>query len=139
MDITKKYVDENYSPVRIGDKKYTRVFIYDPRDYPEYSAVEYLQEVIDFAREHGKLESLISAFDSWEHHYAEDRDLCVLLTKDFAPYSFSFVLGDWHQDVLNTWFNGGLIFHGSIDNYGSGQAPTLAVTLNPTDGWSVHT
>lgn len=37
------------------------------------------------------------------------------------------------------WFNGGLLYHGNHDGFGSGEAPTLAVTLNPTDGWSIHT
>jgi hypothetical protein len=35
--------------------------------------------------------------------------------------------------------NGGLLYHGSHDGFGSGSGPTFAVTLSPTDGWSVHT
>ena len=38
-----------------------------------------------------------------------------------------------------TWFNGGLIFHGAHDGHGSGAAPTFAVSLTPTTGWSIHT
>jgi hypothetical protein len=37
------------------------------------------------------------------------------------------------------WFNGGLLYHGAIDGFGSGAAPVFAVTLTPTDGWSIHT
>ena len=64
----------------------------------------------------------------------------VRLFKDFAPYSFGFVIesksdsGDW-----STWFHGGLLFHGSHDGNGSGAAPTFAVTLTPVVGWVVHT
>jgi Domain of unknown function (DUF4120) len=62
------------------------------------------------------------------------------LFKDGAPYSFGFVIeaqdanGDW-----TTWFNGGLLFHGPHDGHGSGSAPTFAVSLTPTTGWSIHT
>lgn len=35
--------------------------------------------------------------------------------------------------------NGGIIFHGSHDGFGSGSAPTFSVCINPTNGWSVHT
>jgi hypothetical protein len=64
----------------------------------------------------------------------------VRLFKDFAPYSFGFVIeaknaqGEW-----STWFHGGLLFHGAHDGNGSGAAPTLAVTLGPSVGWVIHT
>lgn len=65
----------------------------------------------------------------------------VRLFKDFAPYSFGFVIeskddkGEW-----STWFHGGLLFHGPHDGNGSGAAPTLAVCLTPVEqGWAVHT
>jgi len=64
----------------------------------------------------------------------------VRLFKDFAPYSFGFVIearnaqGEW-----STWFHGGLLFHGAHDGNGNGSAPTLAVTLSPVTGWSIHT
>ena len=38
-----------------------------------------------------------------------------------------------------TILSGGLIFHGSHDGFGSGSAPTFAVTLERCDGWSIHT
>lgn len=44
-----------------------------------------------------------------------------------------------HQTVYERWFNGGLIFHGNHDGFGNGSAPSFAVTLNPTNGWSIHT
>ena len=64
----------------------------------------------------------------------------VRLFRDFAPYSFAFVIeaknaqGEW-----TTWFHGGLLLHGAHDGNGSGSAPTLAVTLSPVTGWSIHT
>lgn len=35
--------------------------------------------------------------------------------------------------------NGGLLYHGPHDAYGSGSGPTFAVTLNAVHGWSIHT
>jgi Domain of unknown function (DUF4120) len=62
------------------------------------------------------------------------------LYKDGAPYSFGFVIeaedanGEW-----TAWFHGGLLYHGPHDGHGSGSAPTFAVSLTPTTGWSIHT
>jgi hypothetical protein len=64
----------------------------------------------------------------------------VRLAPDFAPFSFFFVIekrndaGQWR-----TLFNGGVVYHGPRDGNGSGSAPTFAVTLEPTVGWSIHT
>ena len=54
---------------------------------------------------------------------------------DFAPYSFYFVRAD--GEVFRG--NGGVIFHGKHDNGGDGSAPTYSVSINPTNGWSIHT
>ncbi len=75
--------------------------------------------------------------------YAEDGDrgkTCCRLYHDFAPHSFGFLMavrarGGAYED----WFSGALIFHGPHDGGGSGSAPTLAVCLQPTVGWTVHT
>jgi hypothetical protein len=85
-----------------------------------------------------------------------DHTFCVLFP-DFAPLSFGFVMyvkakaghgikpKEWialeHPELVGytAWFNGGLIFHGSHDGFGSGAAPTFSVTLTKTSGWSVHT
>lgn len=64
----------------------------------------------------------------------------VRLFKDFAPYSFGFVIerkgphGEFHHLLA-----GGLLFHGPADGYGSGDGPTYAVSLTPVHGWSTHT
>lgn len=54
---------------------------------------------------------------------------------DFAPLSFYFVRkykGEYSS-------NGGIMFHGKHDGYGSGSAPTFSVSLTPVDGWEIHT
>jgi hypothetical protein len=61
------------------------------------------------------------------------------LFRDFAPYSFSFVIEVKRDEDWRLLFNGGLIFHGAHDGCGSGAAPTYAVTLTPTSGWAIHT
>ena len=55
---------------------------------------------------------------------------------DFAPLSFSFK-SRYSQGGGVT--NGGIIFHGPHDGYGSGAAPSFSVCLNPTFGWAIHT
>lgn len=57
----------------------------------------------------------------------------VELYKDFAPYSFTFVVFENGKRYIE----GGLIYHG-FDG-GSGSAPSYSVTLTPTTGWSIHT
>lgn len=50
--------------------------------------------------------------------------------KDFAPMSFGWSAGS---------LVGGCIYHGAHDNGGDGGMPTLAVQVNPSFGWSLHT
>ena len=64
----------------------------------------------------------------------------VRLFRDFAPYSFGFVIEQ--KTATDEWarlFEGGLLYHGPHDGNGSGAGPTFAVTLAPTLGWSIHT
>ena len=106
---------------------------------------KHFDEVVDFAKTNNLYESdhngALKARLDYLENYGGDPNACrARLFKDLAPYSFYFVLekkngrGEWAQ-----WFNGGLIFHGSHDGHGSGSAPTFAVTLTPTTGWSIHT
>src|SRR5262249_9289932 len=63
---------------------------------------------------------------------------CVCeLYKDFAPFSFYFVL----KRNGKTLFNGGVIFHGRHDGGGNGSAPTFSVSLSSERGerWEIHT
>lgn len=60
----------------------------------------------------------------------------VRIGLDFAPLSFGFAV---IRPDGSAWICGGLIFHGSHDGGGNGGAPTYAVCVTPTDGWSIHT
>lgn len=63
-------------------------------------------------------------------------DATIYICTDFDELSFYFyeVRGDGSQGL-----NGGIIFHGKRDGFGSGQGPTFSVCLEPTDGYSIHT
>jgi hypothetical protein len=111
---------------------------------------QYFDEVVTFAKkidlydknkDNAALESRLNYLGTYGGKDGDGADKTrVRLFRDFAPYSFSFVIeskdttGTW-----STWFNGGLIYHGPHDGNGSGSAPTFAVTLSPTLGWSIHT
>jgi hypothetical protein len=112
---------------------------------------EYLQEVRAMADKIGKRESLEKALDYLDTYACRvdgpdgktvldrTRTRCLLF-KDFAPLSFEFLIQRRQPDgSYADWFNGGCIFHGKIDGYGSGSAPTFSVCLAPTDGWEIHT
>ena len=60
----------------------------------------------------------------------------ILIYSDPAPYSFYFVKEDKYKGYLG---DGGIIFHGNHDDYGSGSAPTFSVTMEPVKGWRIHT
>lgn len=55
---------------------------------------------------------------------------------DFAPLSFGFCVVRGNGSA---WINGGVLFHGAHDGYGSGSAPTFAVSVGGADGWQIHT
>jgi hypothetical protein len=127
-----------------------------PGEEPSMLIIEnqaHFDEVIAFAKKNGKYEPAASEegnsylknrLDYLENYGGKDADgesrMRVRLLKDFAPYSFGFVIegrGDdgQYQHVLT----GGLLFHGPVDGYGSGAGPTFSVTLTPVDGWQIHT
>lgn len=60
----------------------------------------------------------------------------VRIGLDFAPLSFGFAV---IRSDGSAWICGGLIYHGSHDRGGDGGAPTYAVSLQPSEGWSLHT
>lgn len=103
---------------------------------------EHYDKVVDFAKSTGRMENLQKQLDylnTYADHENEGLTRCIL-SYDFAPYSFSFLMTRKNKDgEYRPWFNGGLIFHGSHDGGGSGSAPTYSVCLSPTDGWSIHT
>ena len=66
------------------------------------------------------------------------QNLCELYPD--RPNGFGFLLKRRTESgEYRTLFNGGLLYHGAIDGFGSGAFPVAAVTLTPTDGWSIHT
>lgn len=64
------------------------------------------------------------------------KDATISISNDYDNMSFFF--RETYADG-RTGLCGGILFHGPRDGYGSGGGPTFAVTLNPTDGYSIHT
>ena len=92
-----------------------------------------LVEAIQFARNRGD-QSLIQCLKRLKRVDKNSGSETRIYT-DFAPYSLYFVR------ERNGQFsgNGGIIFHGRHDNGGDGSEPTFSVSINPTNGWSIHT
>jgi hypothetical protein len=102
---------------------------------------EYFEQVKEFAlrtEQLKQLEEQLGYLGKYADHNNDGLTKCLLF-RDFAPFSFEFVMQKKVNGQFTNWFNGGLIYHGSHDGNGSGSAPTFAVTLNSTQGWSVHT
>lgn len=110
--------------------------------------MDYYDEVINAAKKagmfdneelQGSLKSRLEYLDTYADHEKKGLTRCRLF-KDFAPYSFAFVMEKRTQEGdYKRWFNGGLIFHGKMDS-GVGF-PTLSVRIGDISkaGWSVHT
>lgn len=103
----------------------------------------YLDKVLAFSDKvnmRAQLEDRLAYLDRYACSDAEPEKTKCLLWSDFAQHSFTFLMMRKNKEgEYKDWFNGGLIFHGRHDAYGSGAPPTLATCLQPTDGWSVHT
>lgn len=104
----------------------------------------YYDTVVAFAKEAELYDnetnaSLKSRLDYLQNYGGDGDRMRVRLWKDFAPFSFYFVIEAKNGDDWKRFMNGGLIFHGPHDGNGSGSAPTFAVTLESTYGWSIHT
>ena len=78
----------------------------------------------------------LSRLEQTEKAYAERGELCeTIIMNDFAPFSFYF-----EREVDNKFRNnGGIIWHGKHDGYGSGSAPTFSVSIDKAKGWQIHT
>ena len=126
----------------------------------------YYREVEKFAEKTGQLEQLRKQL--WIlHTYGEcgdprfegQRTLDPLtcegteksrawLYRDFAPCSFDVRLerrvseegesGTSGETRYEPWMHLGLLYHGSHDGFGSGSAPTFAVSIESVQGWSIH-
>lgn len=111
---------------------------------------KYFDSVVAFAKKVGLYEesdetndTLTGRLKYLENYGGKNNDgsdrMRVRLMRDGAPYSFYFVIEKKTETGWDALFNGGLLYHGPHDGNGSGLAPTFAVTLTPTIGWSVHT
>ncbi len=99
-----------------------------------------LNEALKFAKKIGN-NSLQECLDQLKKieaaHEKTEFEVDTHVYNDFAPYSFGFT----RYYTKNSEFagNGGIIYHGPHDDFGSGSSPTFSVCLSPTDGWSIHT
>lgn len=97
---------------------------------------EYFEKVVAWAKENNIYDDLKKNLDFLDDYAGRDKTECLLF-KDFAPYSFYFLM----MKDGKTWFNGGMIFHSAHDGGGDGGAPTFSVCVNPDTKphWQVHT
>ena len=112
---------------------------------------KHFDEVVTFAKKVGLYEDagdqnqkLANRLAYLEKYWGKSDDGAdrtrVRLFPDGAPYSFYFVIEKKkNEHEWERMFDGGLLFHGSHDGHGSGDAPTFAVTLDHFTGWSIHT
>lgn len=102
-----------------------------------------LQAAKDYADTLGlrsQLDDVLNYLDTYGSG-ASHRTRCTLFY-DTAPHSFYVLMevrdnagdSEWRQ----CW-QGGLMFHGPADGFGSGNGPTYSVCVNSIHGWSVHT
>ena len=65
----------------------------------------------------------------------------IVIGRDHDPMSFTFreELPQELQDKGIRGVCGGIIYHGPRDGYGSGEGHTHSVTLDKTEGYSIHT
>jgi hypothetical protein len=92
-----------------------------------------LDEIKTFAKENNLLKNFNNTFSRLENYLAKGYQ--VTLYSDFAPLSMEFSITEKGNHILN----GGFIFHGPHDGFGSGGAPTFSVSFTKEVGWSIHT
>ena len=59
----------------------------------------------------------------------------IVIGCDFDKMSFTFR----EQNPNGYCVNGGIIYHGPRDAFGSGEAPTFSVTIDEASGYRIHT
>jgi hypothetical protein len=96
---------------------------------------EHLEAVREFADRIGQRAQFESRLSDL-YRYISTEGYTIMLYEDFAPMSFY-----WEEIAPNgkRSMNGGLIYHGAHDNGGDGGAPTFSVSLEPCQGWAIHT
>ena len=104
-----------------------------------HRVIEALAKARAFAASVGLTENLEKNLAFLANYIDSKRTRCTLYP-DHAPYSFSFLMElQTEHGFWQPMFEGGLIYHGPLDAYGSGTYPTLAVTIQPVNGWTIHT
>ena len=92
-----------------------------------------LQEALEFAKtiNDNSLQSCLDRLDNVD----KNSNYETIIHNDFAYMSFYF------ERVRDGQFrsDGGIIYHGNHDGFGSGYDPTFSVSVTPTSGWSIHT
>lgn len=110
-----------------------------------------LQEALEYAKKKGdtSLQRCLDRLKQTEENIRTNGcpHVNTDIYPDFAPLSFEFVryeeleictpYGVEHKKEFMS--NGGIIYHGPHDDFGSGGSPTFSVCLEPTNGWSIHT
>ena len=92
-----------------------------------------LDTLTKYANANGLKENLENALSSLKRHIENGCE--VHLYPDFAPLSLYFEVIKNEELQLC----GGIIYHGKHDGGGNGCAPTYSVSLNPCQGWQIHT
>ena len=101
-----------------------------------------LQEALEFAKKmkNNSLQDCLERLKKTDENMGPDYETHIY--PDFAPLSFEFVRAKYTNGRDNKpdfVSNGGIIYHGPHDGFGSGAAPTFSVCLTPTDGWCIQT
>ena len=94
---------------------------------------DHYAKVLNYAAAIGMLASLKENLDRLEN-IATNLGGVLHLGCDFAPYSFTWAVVRDGACV----YNGGLIYHGQHDRGGDGGGPTFSVSVEPCDGWQIH-
>lgn len=108
-----------------------------PRLSFEGSGLKRLQEILDFLekRNEPELTEKFLARMKYLNDYAGERSQGCTLRRDYAPFSFAFVM--LRQDG-ESWFNGGMIYHGPGESGAGAPAYSVRIGDRPED-WSIHT
>jgi len=93
-------------------------------------------DIVAFAHIHPKGDGFTQCIDRLEDIVKNRPGAQCVVYNDYAPMSLYFNIKDAKGELI---INGGIIYHGTHDGFGSGAAPTFSVTLEPTDGWGLHT
>lgn len=104
--------------------------------------VEFAKTISDKLEESNRFQYNLDYLATYACHNGDNtRTKCRLYKDNWDDMSFDFKMYVKNEKTgeYEYWFNGGLVFHGKHDGFGSGSAPTFSVCLTATDGWSIHT